>query len=94
VDGTVAAVMGEKPVPGDYVAISVRDQGTGIPPEILPRLFDPFFTTKPKGKGTGLGLATVIRLVQRHKGFVTLETEVGKGTCFNCHFPIDFALAG
>jgi signal transduction histidine kinase len=53
----------------------------------LPRLFDPFFTTKPKGKGTGLGLATVIRLVRRHNGFVTLETEVGKGTCLTCYFP-------
>ena len=84
----LVAVMGDVPAPGVYVAISVRDTGTGIPPEILPKLFDPFFTTKPKGKGTGLGLATVIRLVRGHKGFVTLETEVGKGTCFACHFPV------
>lgn len=85
----VRAVMGDLPVPGDYVAISVRDSGTGIPPAVLPKLFDPFFTTKPKGQGTGLGLATVIRLVRRHKGFVTLETEVGRGTCFACYFPVD-----
>ncbi len=89
VDGTVATVMGGRPAPGDYVVISVRDHGTGIPADILPKLFDPFFTTKPKGKGTGLGLATVIRLVRRHNGFVTLSTEVGKGTCFSCHFPVD-----
>ena len=84
----IPAVMGDVPTLGDYVTISVRDTGTGIPPEVLPRLFDPFFTTKPKGKGTGLGLATVIRLVRRHHGFVTLETEVGKGTCFTCYFPV------
>ncbi len=89
VTGPVDAVMGDKPAPGSYVAISVRDHGTGIPPEVLPKLFDPFFTTKPKGKGTGLGLATVIRLVHRHHGFVTLETAVGQGTCFTCCFPVD-----
>ena len=88
VDANTAAVMGDQPAPGEYVAIRVNDTGTGIPPEILPKLFDPFFTTKPKGKGTGLGLATVIRLARRHKGFVTLETEVGKGTCFTCFFPV------
>jgi two-component system cell cycle sensor histidine kinase/response regulator CckA len=66
----------------------VRDSGTGIPPEILPKLFDPFFTTKPEGKGTGLGLATVMRVMRRHRGFVTIDTELGKGTCFTCHFPV------
>ncbi|AOS43244.1 Blue-light-activated protein [Lacunisphaera limnophila] len=74
--------------PGDYVVVAVRDQGTGIPPEVLPRLFDPFFTTKAEGKGTGLGLATVMRLVRRHGGFVTVDTVVGSGTTFLCHFPI------
>jgi signal transduction histidine kinase len=81
-------VLGDLAAGGDYVAISVRDAGTGIPPEVLPRLFDPFFTTKPKGQGTGLGLATVLRLMRRHNGFVTLETEVGRGSCFTCHFPV------
>ncbi|MBX3738287.1 MAG: response regulator [Candidatus Didemnitutus sp.] len=73
---------------GDYVVLTVRDHGTGIPPEVRARLFDPFFTTKPKGKGTGLGLATVLRLVRRHGGFVELETEVGQGTTFHCGFPV------
>jgi len=68
--------------------LSVRDHGTGIPPEVRARLFDPFFTTKPKGQGTGLGLATVLRLVRRHGGYVQLETEVGKGTAFHCGFPV------
>ena len=85
----LTAVMGDNPAAGDYVVLSVRDNGTGIPAHILPKLFDPFFSTKPKGKGTGLGLATVIRLVRRHKGFVTLETTLGQGTCFHCHFPIE-----
>jgi len=83
-----AALAGPDAKPGKYVVIAVRDSGTGIPPEIRARLFDPFFTTKAEGKGTGLGLATVLRLVRRHGGFVTLETEVGRGTCFHCHFPV------
>jgi signal transduction histidine kinase len=87
VAANLPAVMGDKPAPGPYVALAIRDHGTGIPPAVLPKLFDPFFTTKPKGKGTGLGLATVIRLMRRHKGFVTLETEMGRGTCFTCYFP-------
>lgn len=78
---------------GQHVVISVRDHGTGIPPEVRARLFDPFFTTKAEGKGTGLGLATVLRVMRRHGGFVTLETEVGSGTCFHCHFPVAPAAA-
>jgi CheY-like chemotaxis protein len=72
--------------PGPYVAISVRDFGTGIPPEVRDRIFDPFFTTKSADKGTGLGLASVLRLVRGAGGFVTVETAVGKGTCFTCHY--------
>ncbi len=83
-----ALQLGQGALPGDFVEISVRDTGTGIPPEVKARLFDPFFTTKPKGKGTGLGLATVLRLIRRHDGFVLLDTEVGKGACFSCHFPL------
>ena len=92
--GPVSAVLGDTPAPGQYVAVSVRDHGTGILPEVRPHLFDPFFTTKPKDKGTGLGLATVVRLIRRHGGFITLHTEVGKGTCFTCHFPAPSTCAG
>lgn len=83
----LAAQGGPGAHPGPHVVLSVRDQGTGIPPEVRQRLFDPFFTTKAEGKGTGLGLATVLRVMRRHGGFVTLETEVGRGTSFHCHFP-------
>ncbi len=73
---------------GDFVTLSVRDTGTGMPPKVRERLFDPFFTTKPADRGTGLGLATVLRLVRRHEGFISVETAVGKGTCFTCYFPV------
>ena len=73
--------------PGDFVALSVRDTGTGIAPEIRDRLFDPFFTTKPRETATGLGLATVLRVMRHHRGFVAFKSKVGDGTCFTCYFP-------
>lgn len=87
VNAETAAREGEQVQPGKFLTLSVRDYGTGIPPEVIPRLFEPFFTTKGVGQGTGLGLATVLRLVKRHRGFVTLQSTVGQGTCFTCHFP-------
>ncbi len=74
--------------PGLYTVFSVSDNGSGIPPEIRRHLFEPFFTTKPEGKGTGLGLATVQRVIRRHGGFITLESTVGEGTSFHCHIPV------
>lgn len=61
-----------RPVP--YVVFKVSDSGTGIPPEIVDRIFDPFFTTKPQGKGTGLGLATVLGIAEGHGGFVLVDS--------------------
>ncbi len=73
--------------PGPYVCVSVADTGTGIAPEHLERIFDPFFTTKEIGKGTGLGLATVVGIVRGHGGFVRVNSRVGEGTRIEVCFP-------
>lgn len=70
---------------GPYVLISVSDTGTGIAPDLLPKIFDPFFTTKPMG--SGLGLATSYTIIKRHKGRITVESEMGKGTVFHIYLP-------
>lgn len=82
----VSAIDGAK-IGGNYQTVEVCDSGTGIPPEIRARIFEPFFTTKPKGKGTGLGLPTVMRLMQLHGGFVTVESTSERGTTVKCYFP-------
>ena len=72
---------------GSYVAISVVDTGVGIAPEVLQQIFEPFFTTKAEDGGTGLGLATVINIVQNHGGFIDVTSQVNQGTQFNVFFP-------
>jgi two-component system, cell cycle sensor histidine kinase and response regulator CckA len=72
---------------GAYIAITVADTGSGMPPEIVARIFDPFFTTKEIGKGTGLGLSTTIGILKSHKGFINVSSEVGKGTEFKVFLP-------
>ena len=72
---------------GPYLSVHVRDTGHGIPPEIRHRIFDPFFTTKPLGAGTGLGLSTVLGVVQGSGGFVTVDSAPGKGTTFTVYLP-------
>ncbi len=73
---------------GEWVMVSVRDTGSGIPKEDLQRIFEPFFSTKPKDKGTGLGLSTVYTVVNRAGGQVDVESEVGKGSQFCIYFPL------
>jgi PAS domain S-box-containing protein len=82
-----AAAMPWEMAPGHYAVLSVEDTGTGIPPEILDRIFEPFFTTKPEGQGTGLGLSMVYGMMKQSRGFVTVESEVGKGSTFRLIFP-------
>jgi len=72
---------------GSFVRLTVADTGTGIAPETLPKIFEPFFTTKEFGKGTGLGLATVYGIVQQHRGWISVESEMGSGTRFHVHVP-------
>ena len=73
---------------GNYVVLSVKDTGTGIPPELQDKIFEPFFTTKEIGKGTGLGLSTVISIIKGHDAFLELISEVGKGATFRIYFPV------
>ena len=72
---------------GDYVLISVTDEGCGIPPDKIGKIFEPFYTTKRVGEGTGLGLATVYGIVKQSGGYVFCDSEEGKGTTFSIYFP-------
>jgi signal transduction histidine kinase len=72
---------------GQVLCVSVADTGTGIPPDVLPHIFEPFFTTKPGGKGTGLGLAFAARIVDAHRGAITVVPRETGGTVFTVRLP-------
>ncbi len=82
--GTITITTGTK---DDGVWIEIEDTGAGIPQEKLSRIFEPFFTTKPIGTGTGLGLSLSYNIIQKHKGKITVESELGKGSKFHIWLP-------
>ncbi len=73
---------------GDYVTVKVRDEGSGIPRDDLPKVFEPFFTTKRTGEGTGLGLSTAYGIVKQTGGFIFVDSVEGSGTEFTLFFPV------
>lgn len=86
VDLSPAEQLGLKP--GPFMKLSVRDNGSGIPPDQVDHIFTPYYTTKKNGEGTGLGLSIVHGIVKRHRGAVTVESKIGKGTVFKVYLPI------
>ena len=89
--GTVAAEdlqLPEGAEPIEHIQIIVRDNGIGMDESTRQRVFDPFFTTKPMGQGTGLGLSTVLGIIEQHKGWITCESQPREGTAFKIYLPV------
>ena len=79
---------GREAYPGRFACLTVRDTGAGIAPDHLLQIWEPFFSTKDVGKGTGLGLATVYGIAQQHRGWIDVESQLGKGSTFRVYLPL------
>jgi len=86
--GTITVTTGYD---ATHAIVAISDTGAGIPKDKLKRIFDPFYTTKPVGKGTGLGLNVVYNILKRHRGSISVKSEVGKGTTFTLRLPLQRA---
>jgi len=82
------ALLSMEARPGKFICLSVADSGCGIPPEKQNNIFEPFYTTKEAGKGTGLGLSTVYGIVQQHRGWIEVESQMGQGALFQVFLPV------
>ena len=81
------STVSHKPIKGDWIELSVTDNGSGIDDKTRDNLFNPFFTTKEVGKGTGMGLSVIYRIMEQHNGHIILESEPGSGSTFRMLFP-------